>query len=374
MPDVTSCALCGCPELSPVLDMGMQPLAERYGSDERYPLVLLECGNCTLVQLSHIADPREVFPPGHTYATGNTRALREHYSSLAARLSASLTRPDLVVDIGASDGTLLSCFPSSLVRVAIEPTRQAEKAEAKGLEAWQEFFTAGVASRLRAELGAAQLVTACNVLAHVPDPHDAVAGIAHLLADDGVLVTENHDVHSILHGLQIDTVYAEHNFYWSVTTLTRLLGDHGLVVADVEKIGTHGGSFRVTARRQRTGDLERRAQAAAKALRALLDGAAQQGPVYGIGATTRATPLIHYAQIADYLSCVVEVPGSDKIGLTIPGSSIPVVDEAKLIADQPPAALLLAWHWADSIVPALRAKGYLGRFIVPLPDPKVIDA
>jgi hypothetical protein len=148
---------------------------------------------------------------------------------------------------------------------------------------------------------------------------------------------------------------------------------HGLVVTDVEKIPTHGGSFRVYARRQRTADLAARAEAAGKALRAMLDGFAQQGPVYGIGATTRATPLIHYAGIQDFLACVCEVPGSAKIGLTMPATGIPVVDEAKLIADQPPAALLLSWHLADSIVPALRARGYQGAFIVPLPEPAVLD-
>lgn len=372
--EATACGLCGHWNLKPILDMGSQPLPERYGSDDRYPLALLECQACTLVQLSYIADPREVFQPGHTYATGNTKALREHYAALAAGLSARLTPPDLVVDIGASDGTLLSFFPGSLVRVGIEPTRQALKVEAQGIEVWQEFFTHAVARRLRAELGAAQVITACNVMAHIPDPHDFAAGIAHLLADDGVLIAEVHDVASVLDGLQVDTVYAEHNFYWSVTTLSRLLGMHGLVVTDAEKIPTHGGSFRVTARRQRTRDLAGRAQAAAKALRALLDGFAQQGPIYGVGATTRATPLIHFAGIADFLSCVVEVPGSAKIGLTMPATQIPVVDEAKLIADQPPAALLLSWHLADSIVPTLRAKGYQGAFIVPLPEPRVIDA
>jgi C-methyltransferase-like protein len=188
-----------------------------------------------------------------------------------------------------------------------------------------------------------------------------------------VLVAEVHDVTSVLDGLQVDTVYAEHNFYWSVTTLSRLLGDHGLVVTDVERIPTHGGSFRVRARRQKTRDLAWRAKAAVRSLRVMLDGFAQQGPVYGVGATTRATPLIHYADIQDYLACVCEVPGSAKIGLTMPATGIPVVDEAKLIADQPPAALLLAWHIADDIVPALRAKGYQGAFIVPLPEPRVID-
>jgi len=367
---VSACGLCGSWNLHPILDMGMQPLPERHDSDERYPQVLLECKQCTLIQLSYIPDPRAVFTPRHPYATGNTRALRDHYAGLVFDLGARLAPGDLVADIGASDGTLLSCYRSDLRRLGVEPTGQAAKCAAKGIETCREFFTHAVAKRLRQEYGPAKVITACNVMAHVPDPRDFTAGIARLLADDGVLVAENHDVCSVLDGLQVDAVYLEHNFYWSVTTLSRLLGDHGLVVTDVEKIPVHGGSFRVTARRQKTRDLSWRAIAAARALRELL--AATEGPVYGIGATTRATPLIHYAGIAEYLSCVCEVPGSEKIGLTIPGTPIPVVDEAKLIADQPPAALLLSWHLADSIIPSLRAKGYQGKFIIPLPEPVII--
>lgn len=370
---VTSCGLCGSGNLVKILNMGKQPLPERHDDPRRYPLELLECRGCGLIQLSYIADQREVFPPGHVYATGNTRALREHFSALAADLSAGLSPGALVVDIGASDGTLLSSFPDHLVRVGVEPTRQADKAAAKGLEIWPEFFTSVTARRLRAELGAARLVTASNVLAHVPDPHDVVAGIAHLLADDGVLVAENHDVHSVLDGLQIDAVYGEHNFYWSLATFSRLLADHGLAVTDVVKIPTHGGSFRVTARKKRTGDLAARAAVAADALRVLLDGVTQQGPVYGVGAATRATPLIHFARIAPYITCVCEVPSSEKIGLMMPATSIPVVDEVRLIEDQPPYALLFSWHVAGSIVPKLRQMGYRGRFIVPLPIPRILE-
>lgn len=373
---VSHCGLCGSPDLKPILDMGEQPLPERYGSDERYPLALLECAACTLVQLSYIAPPREVFAEDHSYASGNTRALREHFTGLAREVGRIAGPGQLVVDVGCNDGTLLEAVRGEVPDVqvvGVEPTGQAGRAAARGVEVCQEFFTHASAKRLRQTYGPAKVVTACNVLAHIPGPHDFAAGVARLLADDGVLIAEVHDVASVLDGLQVDTVYAEHNFYWSVTTLSRLLGDHGLVVTDVEKIPTHGGSFRVYARRQRTAGLAGRAQAAAKALRVLLDGFAQQGPVYGVGATTRATPLIHYAGIAGYLACVCEVPGSDKIGLTMPATQIPVVDEAKLIADQPPAALLLSWHLADSIVPALRAKGYQGVFIVPLPEPTVLD-
>ena len=138
-------------------------------------------------------------------------------------------------------------------------------------QTYQEFFTAELGERIRGEYGPAKVVTACNVLAHVPDPHDFVAGVAQLLADDGVFVAEVHDLRSITEGLQIDTVYAEHFYYYSLASLSHLLGMHGLDVTDVERIGTHGGSLRVTARKRR-GDLSDRAYGAATRLHLLLAG------------------------------------------------------------------------------------------------------
>ena len=213
MADVTACGICGSADLTVILDMGSQPLPERHDSDRRYPLALLECGHCSLVQLSCIADQRELFPPGHPYATGNTKALREHFGRLAVKLGADLFSRDLVVDIAANDGTLINAYPTSLRRVAVEPTDQAWKCHVD--MTYQKFFTAELGERIRGEYGPAKVVTACNVLAHVPDPHDFVAGVAQLLADDGVFVAEVHDLRSITEGLQIDTVYQ------SICTTTR---------------------------------------------------------------------------------------------------------------------------------------------------------
>lgn len=371
---VSNCGVCGSWDLVPVMDMGLQPLPERHDIASRYPLALLECMQCTLVQLSYIPPQSETFPEGHTYATGNTAALREHFAGLAASLGKRLGPGDLVVDIGANDGTLLAGFSPDVRCVAVEPTGQAARCRDRGFRTWQQFFTSDTSREIVRECGKAKVVTACNVLAHVPDPAVFVHAVTRLLDTGGIFVTENHDVASVLDGLQVDAVYHEHLRYYSVTSLSRLLAMHGLVVVDVEKIATHGGSFRVTARRQRTDSLAVRAETAAAALRKLLASASEDGPVYGIGAATRATPLIHYADIAEYLTCVCEVTGSAKIGTVMPGTGIPVMDEEKLITDQPPHALLFAWPWADSIVPALRAKGYAGKIIVPLPDPGVLDA
>lgn len=365
--EVTACGSCGWNWLTEILTLGSQPLSER--ESQPYPLTLLKCPNCSLVQLSHIVDQREVFPPDHPYAAGNTLANRRRFAELAQRILPRLVSGDMVVDIGANDGTFLAAVAKAVpqvVAVGVEPTDQARKGREQGLEVWQEFFTYDVAMRMRAELGAAKVITASNVLAHVPDPHDFLAGVTALLADDGLFVTENHDWASIANGLQIDTVYHEHLRFYSVASLSYLLARHGLLVSDMERIPMHGGSFRTWAVREQP-DLEGRADFARGALRRLLEKASEEGKIYGISASTRATPLIHYTGIESYLACVCEVPGSEKIGQTMPGTLIPIVDEAALITDQPPYALLFAWHVADSIVPKLRAAGYRGQVIIPLP-------
>ena len=370
MPEILRCGSCGERDLAPVINLGDQPLAER--ESDRYPLKLLKCTRCTLVQLSYIVDEGEMFPPDHPYATGNTKALRDHFTDLAMEILDRTHVGDLVVDIGANDGTLVNAVNDDLRQVAVEPTNQADKITDENIVVFQEFFTADLAARIRKDIGEAKVITACNVLAHVPDPHDFLEGIDILLADDGVFITENHNWLSIVNGLQVDTIYHEHLRFYSVASLSWLLASHCFGVDSIEKIPTHGGSFRTYAVKEKP-QLALRADNARGELRELLYLARREGLVYGIGACTRATPLIHYARLEDYLTCVCEVPSSEKIGMTMPGTSIPVVDEARLIRDQPPYALLFAWHWADTIVPKLRAAGYRGKFITPLPRAMIYD-
>src|SRR5215475_1599800 len=226
--EVKTCGLCASSDLVPVLDLGSQPLAERYGDGTRYPLALLECGECTLIQLSYRVPQDQVFPLGHPYTTGSTSVLRKHFHELAAAVQREARGGDLIVDIGANDGTLLNAFGGEYRRVGVEPTNQVTKIRERGISALQEFFTPKTAGKIRATWGVAKAITATNVLAHVPDPHGFLEGVAALLAPDGVFVTENHDAAAVTDGLQIDTVYHEHLRYYTVATVTRLLAAHGL--------------------------------------------------------------------------------------------------------------------------------------------------
>jgi spermidine synthase len=357
--------------------MGEQPLPQAMpGKDtsRRYPLRLVRCGRCTLVQLDYIVLEKERFPADYPYITGNTGALRDHFAEQARAVSDLVMPGDLVIDIGGNDGTMLRALrkidPEPRLML-IEPTDQAKRCDDTSIKVVQAYFTDRLAAEIAEEHGVAKVITASNVFGHVGDPHDFLDGVEELLAPDGTLIIDNQDWHNVVQDLQIDTIYHEHLRYFSPASLSWLLAQHGLLVVSWNRIGMHGGSFRVVARWEKA-DLEERAGYLALALNKILERAAEDGPVYAVTAPTRATPLINYANIARYLTCACEIAGSEKIGAVIPGTDVPIVDEERLFTDQPPHALILAWDIAGGLIPVLRKRGYTGTFIVPLPEPRIV--
>lgn len=403
---VTACQCCGGGGLVSELFLGflppvntMAPVGSRPAEQASYPAEVLRCPACGLVQLGLIVDPRIVFPPDYAYTSGTTKILRENFARLAAEVPevVRLAPTDLVVDIGSNDGTLLSNFHGRHKTLGVEPTGAHKHAVAKGIPTVNEFFTRELAGRLAKEHGRARLVTAANVFAHIEDVHGVVDGILELLAPDGVFVNESHYLPSLLETLQYDTVYHEHLRYYSLTSLKALLERHGLEPVHAVPIPTHGGSIRVYAARQGVlpprpsvaailkaeeaslspqafAEFRRRVSLSKMALHALLWGLKKDGKrVYAVGAPSRAATLVNYVGLDEtVVECVLEVPGSSKVGKYLPGTRIPVVDEKRLFDDPPDAALLLSWHIADELVPKLRAKGFKGSFVVPLPEPRLV--
>jgi uncharacterized protein YbaR (Trm112 family) len=225
-----------------------------------------------------------------------------------------------------------------------------------------------------------------------------IDAVLSLLADDGLFITESHYLLSLVETLQYDTIYHEHLRHYSLTSLRHLLAMHDLEVVHARRIPTHGGSIRVyAARRGRypvrdsvapvlereareltedalAGFRRRVVQAKLELLALLRTLRADGARIYGIGAPSRASTLINYVGLDDgILDCVLEIPGSYKIGKYVPGTLIPVFAEARLYTDQPEYALLLSWHIADELMPKLRANGFKGRFVLPLPVPRVSD-
>lgn len=381
---VLRCGSCGSGNLRRVLDLGTQPTPQAHPGREnnKYPLRLVECPNCTLVQLDYIAPQDEVFGMDYPYTTGNTKALRDHFAEQARRVAGMLSDGDLVIDIGGNDGTMLRSLNQEFMKadgprfrprpMLIEPTDQAKRCDEPGIEVVQDYFTAGLASQIRETHGPAKVITCSNVFGHIPDPHDFLDGITTLLDGEGTFLIDNQDWYNVIQDLQIDTIYHEHLRFYTPTSLGWLLARHGLMITSWNRIDMHGGSFRALAVKEKQ-HLQARAMGTASKLKELMVQARKEGPIYAVTAPTRATPLVNYAGLGRYLAFACEVAGSDKIGALIPGTSVRIVDEKLLFDEQPPHALILAWDIAEGLIPVLRRKGYRGRFIIPLPEPRFTD-
>ena len=279
----------------------------------------------------------------------------------------------------------------------MEPTNASNIAVAAGITTRKAFFGPEMASEVLRFHGRARVVIAANVFAHIEDVHAVLASIAELLTDDGLFITESHYLVALIDTLQYDTIYHEHLRYYSLTSLGYLLNLHGFEIVHAKRIPTHGGSIRVYAAKTGTrpvtpavGDLlalertaltaetlarfRRRMSTSKLDLMAMLRDIRRTGArVYGVGAPSRASTLINYVGLDEQVvDCVLEVPGSQKIGKYMPGTLIPVLDERKLFDDQPEYALLFSWHIGDELASKLGALGYLGRFIVPLPSPRFL--
>ena len=403
---VDQCQVCGSDDLEPIIFIGYLPpvnampkIGTRPQEQPAYPAQVLQCQRCTLVQLGLVVDPGILFPPEYPYTSGTTKILRENFAELAKEVSSlyPLSSSDLVVDIGSNDGTLLSNFASHGPVHGIEPTNAGELAIQRGIATLISFFNRKAVDRVVAEKGRAKIVTATNVFAHIEDIHEVVNALLALLRDDGIFISESHYVLSLIDTLQYDTIYHEHLRHYSLTSLAWLLKMHGLEVIHAKRIPTHGGSIRVYAARagkypvrttvapilaQEAEELTHEKLQAFRArvvqskisLYALLrEVKAASHRVYGIGAPSRASTLINYVGLDDgILDCVLEIKGSYKIGKYIPGTVIPVLEESRLFENQPDYAMLLSWHIADELIPKLALRGFKGRFIVPLPEPRVV--
>lgn len=403
---VEACQACDSDELESLIFLGfmpplhaMRPIGSRPVEQPFYPAELLLCRNCKLVQLGLIIDPVLLFPPEYPYFSGTTKVQRDDFADLCceARRLYHLDAGDLVVDIGSNNGALLNQFRQHGHRiVGVEPSNTAHLANRQGIPTYVSFFDEAVVRRALAEHGQARLITATNVFAHVEDVHGMVELMLQLLAPGGIFVCEVHYLPALLEDLQYDCIYHEHLRYYSLATLSYVLRMHGMDVVHARRIPTHGGSIRIYAARQgehavdatvpallaeeapqiTSAELHSFSAEAAKsklALLALLRDVKRQGRIYAIGAAPRSCTLIHYVGLdSTILDCVLELPGSPKIGNYLPGTVIPIFEESKLFEDEPEYVLLLTWHVAQDLIPKIKARGFQGQFIVPLPLPEIV--
>ena len=401
------CRHCHAPLSLPFIDLGTAPPSNAYvtqaqlaAPEKWFPLRVFACTNCWLVQTEDYAHHAELFAGDYAYFSSFSQSWLAHaeayVGSMARRFD--LGPASLVVEVASNDGYLLQYVKAQGIPcLGVEPTAgTAQAARDKGIEVREAFFGVELAEQLVAEGRAADLTAANNVLAHVPDINDFVAGFAHLLKPSGVATFEFPHLMRLVAEAQFDTVYHEHFSYLSLTAVQRVFAHNGLSVFDVEEIPTHGGSLRVFAQRVDTqareptaavaallareanagvsgvayyGGLQARAERIKDDLVSFLIEAKRAGKKVGAyGAAAKGNTLLNFAGVrADLLPWVVD-RNPAKQGKYLPGSRIPVVDEARLTAERPDYVLVLPWNLGEEIKGQLGyARDWGAKFVVCVP-------
>lgn len=285
--------------------------------------------------------------------------------------------------------------------LGVEPTNIAEIANKSGIPTIQHFFDESLAAKIVQERGHAKVVTAANMFAHVAKLGSLIRGVEALLEDGGLFVTESHYLLDLIETVQYDSVYHEHLKYYSVKSIIHLFNSYDFTVVDVERIPNYGGSIRVYAMKgvghsikesvgriiadeERAGlygaDIYEKFSAKVRKskfdLQQLVTQARATGAsVVGVGSPGRAATLLSYCKIdSDSMAYIAEQSSSLKLGLYMPGSHIQIVDEKKLLEEQPEYAVMLSWHYWEPIAAKLRAKGLRSKIVIPLPTLRILEA
>lgn len=404
------CMICGSTKLVKFLDLGLQPNGNTFPNEAekkkelKYPLSMSVCPETWLVQLDDYPPPEVVFT-NHPYITGLNVPIVKHFENLSKHIVQKFEiRPQsLVIDIGANDGTLLNAFRDLGMRtLGVDPGQRTGKlALAKGFTVCEAFWNQTTGRALKALNLKPNLITATAVFYHIPDLHEFVRGLAEVMNDQTVFVTQCVYLKNVIEELQFDHFYHEHTCLYSLRPLQELFAQHKMRLLEVEFYDVHGGSFVLYVAKETSPlptspsiaaaiELEERAglfrldtyQEFARKVKdncgrlvALLkELKKQKKTVFALGAPVKGSTLLNYCGIGpDLVARAVEV-NQFKIGRLTPGTHIPIVGEDQ-VAKPPDYYLVLAWNFLDYFVQ--KHEKYLqagGRFIVPNPRVGIVDA
>jgi len=400
-----NCRFCGTPLTATLIDLGEMPLANSYvteataAKEPRFPLHVRVCPQCLLVQADHAISADAIFVADYAYFSSYSDSWVDHAKRYAeAMIERFKLGPNaLVAEVASNDGYLLQHFLKRGVPVlGIEPAaRVAEAAIKKGIATEIVFFNSATAKRLAASGVQADLIAANNVLAHVPDIRDFVAGFATLLKSEGVATFEFSHVLNLIRGVQFDTIYHEHYSYLSLATVERILATAGLRAIDVEEIETHGGSLRLYAAhidsshvptpalqvlraKEKSAALDRLEgyQGYADRVRKVKIGfltflretKATGKTVAAYGAAAKGNTFLNFCEVTrSDIVCVFDRSAA-KQGKLLPGSHIPIFSPARLPEIKPDYLVILPWNIAEEIIAANAAmNSWGGQFVVAVP-------
>jgi SAM-dependent methyltransferase len=399
------CRLCGAILSRTFVDLGMSPLCESYipadsldAPETFYPLHVLLCESCLLVQLPAYVTGEEIFSH-YAYFSSYSDSWVEHAKSYAHAMidRLHLTADSLVTEVASNDGYLLQHFVAAGIAVlGIEPAANvAEAARSRGVRTEVEFLGPATGAQLAERFGRADLVAANNVFAHVPDIRGFAAGLRELVSDSGLVTLEFPHLQRLMERRQYDTIYHEHFSYLSLLTSSRALATAGLTVVDVEELDTHGGSLRVYARRavsagepsSRVKDVLEAEDAAGLHTVAghdgfhrevlkiksdlagfLFDAAGKGKSVAGYGAPGKGNTLLNHCGIRSDLVAYTVDRNPVKQGQYLPGTRIPIYPPERLAETRPDYILVLPWNLRDEISRQLEfVRSWGGQLVFPIP-------
>jgi SAM-dependent methyltransferase len=407
-----ACRSCGAPLAAVLIDLGMTPISNAFVradhasfSERFYPLKSFVCDRCWLVQLEDFETPQTHFHADYVYFSSFSDSWLAHARSFVEMAVArfALGNNSHVVEVGSNDGYLLQYFVErSIPCLGVDPAANCAKAawELRNVPTEVAFFGSETATRLRKRHGTADLIIANNVLAHVPDINDFVAGFKILLGEKGVATFEFPHVREMIRNVEFDTIYHEHYSYLSLLALEPLFERHRLRVIDVERLSTHGGSLRLY-----VGHVESRAVAESVAavrkeeisagldqlatyqtfghrvrqlkrslLRLLIRLIEDGKSVAAYGAPAKGNTLLNYCGIGrDFIAYTAD-RNVHKQGLLLPGTRIPVLAPDEIGKRRPDYLLILPWNLREEIISQINQfPDWQGRFIVPVPEPMILD-
>jgi SAM-dependent methyltransferase len=399
-----------------ILSLGRTPLANSLltlqqlaNPEETYPLDLVFCPACALVQIPQTVAPETLFRE-YLYFSSFSDTMLNHAEKLAERITKSrrLDGQSLVVEIASNDGYLLQYYKRAGVRVlGIEPAVNIARVarEERGIATLCEFFDASLAGRLKANGERADVVHANNVLAHVADLNGFVSGLQVLLKDDGIAIIEVPYVKEMIDRCEFDTIYHEHLCYFSLTALDQLFRRHELRIADVELLPIHGGSLRIFVHQKAALSVEDQQESSSRVqqmlaeevqwgvgktefyqgfaakveslrrqlVQTLAELKARGKGIAAYGASAKGSTLLNYFGIGRETLDFVADRSPIKQGLYTPGTHLPIYAPEKLLEAMPDYVLLLTWNFASEILAQqaeYRHRG--GRFIIPIPEVSVV--
>ncbi|MBH90513.1 MAG: methyltransferase [Candidatus Marinimicrobia bacterium] len=391
-------------DLKSVLSLGYLPavnevvkIDKRNFSSNFFPTDLTYSKSSKLFQINNIVNKEILFPKSYPYTSSTTKILRDNFKNLYEETNKffKLKKEDLVVDIGSNDGNLLKRFKNVRV-LGVTPENVGKKAIKDGIPTILDYFNNKTSKKIAQKYGKAKIVTATNVFAHIDNISELMKNISKILKKDGIFITESHYFLTLIKTLQYDTIYHEHLRYYTLTSLKIILKKFGFKIIHAKKIPTHGGSIRVYATKDKRIKskksikkilFEEKKNITPKKIKIFSDRVLQSKfsllkiiyklkknnkKIFGIGAPSRASTLASYVGLnKDFIECIGEIEGSKKIGNYLPGTDIPIVSEKNLFKMKPDYLLLFSWHIAKELKNNLKKKGFKGKFILPLPVPRV---